>query len=213
MDLATTATPRDQMETLETSTAGRVRVFRHGPERASAAAVLVGGIRDDVDGPGGAYVELAERLGDLGVEVLRASLRRAGDLVASVEDVRAAVTWLEVQGAEQILLVGWSFGGAVVISAAVEHPSVVGVATLATQAAGAQPAADLAPRPLLLLHGSDDPVLPVSASRRVLDMASEPAELKVYEGAQHAFEGAEDRVVEDVVAFARPLLGIDAAPS
>ena len=45
--------------------------------------------------------------------------------------------------------------------------------------------AALAPRPLLIIHGSDDQTIPASHARQVYDAAGEPKELWIGEGADH----------------------------
>lgn len=56
-------------------------------------------------------------------------------------------------------LVGWSFGGAVVITAGARSSNVVGVATVASQTYGTDSVSSLAPKSLLLLHGTGDTCL------------------------------------------------------
>ena len=82
-------------------------------------------------------------------------------------------------------MVGHSFGGAVVIAAAPYNDKVVAVAGLSSQSAGAQQVADIAPRPLLLVHGTDDAILPARASQFIYDLAQQPKELHFFEGAGH----------------------------
>ena len=48
-------------------------------------------------------------------------------------------------------------------------------------------AARIAPRPLLLFHGTADRVVPISDAHLLFDSAGEPKELKVIEGADHRF--------------------------
>lgn len=43
----------------------------------------------------------------------------------------------------------------------------------------------IAPRPVLFVHGDQDPVIDVSESQRLFDAASEPKELLIVEGAEH----------------------------
>jgi uncharacterized protein len=45
--------------------------------------------------------------------------------------------------------------------------------------------ADIAPRPLLLLHSSNDPVVPVSSSQKLYEKAGEPKQLIIIEGSEH----------------------------
>jgi fermentation-respiration switch protein FrsA (DUF1100 family) len=45
--------------------------------------------------------------------------------------------------------------------------------------------ADIAPRPLLLLHSDQDPVVPVSSSHKLYDKAGEPKQIIILQGEQH----------------------------
>lgn len=169
--------------------------------------MLVGGIGNDVDGPGGSYLRLAERLcAQAGALAVRVSYTRAGDLLQSVRDVLGAITWCREHGVERVVLVGWSFGGAVVITAGAGHGDVAGVATVATQGYDAAQIQAVAPRSLLLVHGTADRVLPAHVSRLLYDAAGEPKRLVLLEGAGHDIAGHEDEFVELVVAWAVPLL-------
>jgi pimeloyl-ACP methyl ester carboxylesterase len=72
---------------------------------------------------------------------------------------------------------------------------------------------EIAPRPLLLLHGSEDPVIPVEHSRRPHAAAGDPAELWILEGARHAalFDHAPAAFEERVMAFLERALPLDHA--
>lgn len=177
-----------------------------GPVDARAALLTVGGIGNDLDGPSSAYVAIADALGAEGVSTLRLLFRCPGDLAASVDDVLAAIDHLTSNGAARVVLLGWSFGGAVVIRAGAAFPSVVGVATVATQGAGAEGIARLAPRSVLLVHGTADPVLPSQISERLHAMAGDPKRLVLYDGDGHALERSHARFVTDFLDWARPLL-------
>ena len=45
--------------------------------------------------------------------------------------------------------------------------------------------AKLAPRPILLIHGTDDDVVPVESSRELFDRAREPKDIVIIQGASH----------------------------
>jgi uncharacterized protein len=45
--------------------------------------------------------------------------------------------------------------------------------------------ADIAPRPLLLLHAEGDPVVPVESSQRLYDRAGEPKQIIILDGCEH----------------------------
>lgn len=170
-----------------------------------AAAVLVGGGDGGFDGPAEAlYPTLAEDLVALGLGVLRLDFRIhrfPNDVDEGVHDVLAGLDWLQGQGVEAAGLVGHSFGGAVVIEAAAQAPSVGAVVTLATQTAGAQRVALVAPRPLLLIHGLEDVRLSPRCSELLYGMAGEPKSLVLIPGATHSLRQAREDVRTRVLDF------------
>jgi fermentation-respiration switch protein FrsA (DUF1100 family) len=64
---------------------------------------------------------------------------------------------------------------------------------LASQTYGARLAGQLAPRPLLVVHGKADTRLPYTCGVQIYNWAQEPKQLVLYEGAEHRLdECAED---------------------
>lgn len=63
--------------------------------------------------------------------------------------------------------------------------------------------ADLAPRPILLLHGAEDTVIPVSHAHELFAAAREPKRLEVFDGADHCGGYFADRpgYIDLVAAF------------
>jgi pimeloyl-ACP methyl ester carboxylesterase len=167
---------------------------RHG-------AVWVGG---DFDTPApGFYPRLCREFQERGVASLRVQFRHPADLGESILDVLAAAAFLESEGVRELMLVGHSFGGAVVIQAAAAHETVRAVVTLATQSHGTEPAARLGPRcALLLIHGADDRVVPASVSESVYRRAKEPKRLVLCEGAGHNLDEAAEEARREVLDFA-----------
>lgn len=163
--------------------------FHTPPEGMLGATVLVGGTDGGLDGPADhVYRDLAQQLLQYRIASLRLDFRLRtvpGIVEEGVFDVLHGIAFLKGQGAAGIGLVGHSFGGAVVIAASAEAPEVSAVVTLATQSAGTQQAGRIAPRPLLLIHGSDDVRLPPSCSEYVYKLAGEPKELVILSGARH----------------------------
>ena len=155
---------------------GLLTVLWHEPEGQAlpAAIVACGGAMGGLLGPAEA---LYQRLGDewsaRGVPVLRVSYRRPNDLDACCVDVAAAVQLAIIGGgAERVVVMGHSFGGAVAIRVAVGLAEMVsGVVTFATQSAGCEIAGGLAGRPLLMFHGDRDEILPMQASEVVRAIA------------------------------------------
>jgi hypothetical protein len=86
------------------------------------------------------------------------------------------------------VLVGHSFGGAVVIAAGAASQHVSGVVSLSPQTYGAHMAGLLSPRPLLVVHGKGDTRLPYTCSMQIHEWAREPKELVLYDGAEHRLE-------------------------
>jgi dienelactone hydrolase len=103
-------------------------------------------------------------------------------------DIMAGVAYLKHGGYPPVLLVGHSFGGAVVIAAGALNDHVASVVALSPQTYGAHLAGQLAPRPLLVVHGTADTRLPYSCGVQIYDWAQEPKHLVLYEGAEHRLD-------------------------
>ena len=169
--------------------------------------MLVGGAGGGVGGPSGVYPELAERLRADGFSVLRLDYRKPNDLPACVHDVLLALEYLGQRGAERAVLVGWSFGGAVVISAGAASERVIGVATVASQTYGAGDVGRLSPeKSLLLIHGTADRALPADLSRYLYDRAGEPKEIVLYPGDNHGVSRHRREMLEKLYGWSRGLL-------
>lgn len=59
--------------------------------------------------------------------------------------------------------------------------------------------AKISPRPMLIIHGSEDPVVPVQDAHMLYDKAGEPKKLVIIDGAGHTFSGRE--LEEKVIAI------------
>ena len=138
-----------------------------------AALVLCGGAMGGLLGPAeGMYHRLGVEWAQRGVAVVRVSYRRPNDLEACTIDLAAAVQLVNGAGAERVVAMGHSFGGAVAVRVGVGlDPLVTGVVTFATQSAGCEAAAGLRGKPLLLFHGDRDEILPAEASEMVRMLA------------------------------------------
>jgi pimeloyl-ACP methyl ester carboxylesterase len=100
-------------------------------------------------------------------------------------DTEAGVAFLQGIGLRRVALVGHSFSGAVVIFAAPTCEAVVAVAALASQTYGARNVDRIAPRPLLLVHGTADTRLDCYCSEQIYSWAKKRKELVLIEGASH----------------------------
>jgi dienelactone hydrolase len=106
-----------------------------------------------------------------------------------VRDVLAAMS--ELSTSHQItkfVLVGWSFGGAPVFTVGGQDSRVVGCATIASQTAETDGIRKLAPRPVLLLHGTGDRTLSPQCSERLFEIYGGMGDraIKLFEGDDHA---------------------------
>lgn len=182
---------------------------------AQKAAIWVGGIGGDWDTPArGLYPKLCQELQREGIASLRVRYRYSTELLEAVIDVLAGLTFLQDQGIESFALIGHSFGGAVVIQAAAQAEDVRTVVTLASQAYGASPVAELATRcSILLLHGTADSVLTPLSSQHIYKLALEPKHLILYPDAGHGLDEVADEVHKVVRDWIIKQLKLDGSPS
>jgi pimeloyl-ACP methyl ester carboxylesterase len=162
-------------------------------EGKTGCVVFIGGAGGGVDGPANqVYVRLAQALVERGVSSLRVRYRNAGDFEECVLDALAACSFLKGIGAQQAVLVGHSFGGAVAIKAGELGSIVNAVVAMSSQRFGTHDVQQLG-KPLLLIHGSRDDVLDRAASDDIFERAVEPKRLVILEGAGHGLlEASED---------------------
>jgi pimeloyl-ACP methyl ester carboxylesterase len=181
---------------------GLLTLLWHGEPTSGGAVVACGGAMGGLLGPGGGlYHRLGVALADHGVATVRVSYRRPNDLDACCLDTAAAVQLAVGNGADRVVVLGHSFGGAVAVRVAVALPQfVAGVVTFATQSAGCEVAGGLAGRPLLLFHGDRDELLPVEASEVVKAMAGH-AELVVLPNDGHLLAKSGDILFERLLGW------------
>jgi len=98
------------------------------------------------------------------------------------------VVYFKDQGFDPVVVVGHSFGGAVVIDAGAGNSHVKGVVCLSSQTYGADRVGQVSPRPLLVVHGKSDTRLPYSCSQQIYSRALDPKELVLFDGAEHRLE-------------------------
>jgi hypothetical protein len=107
---------------------GDMQALLHPALAVQHGVIWVGGARGGFGRPGqGAYARLAEVLRRGGISSLRLCYRHPNVLPECALDVMAGVVYLVHGGAQSVVLVGHSFGGAVVITAGALHDRVAGV--------------------------------------------------------------------------------------
>ena len=184
------------------------------PAEGDQAILWVFGAGGGLGGPaGGLYTRLGERLRPRGVASLELDYLRPGYLDACVSDVLVGLGYLESLGKSRIVLVGHSFGGAVVISAGAISPLVVAVAALSSQTAGAMAVGALSPKPVIFIHGSADEVLPDRCSRDLHARAREPKELILYPGCRHGLDQCRENLNRDLTRWLERTLRLPATRS
>ena len=189
------------------STQGGQILGRLHRAEGDAAVLYVFGAGGGLGGPaGGIYERMAERLRPLGVTSLQLDYRLPGRLGDCIEDVLAGLEYLGDLGKSRIVLVGHSFGGAVVIRAGIESALVIAVAALSSQTMGAEGVRELSPKPLLLIHGRADEVLPYSCSLHLYSEAREPKELVLYDGCRHGLDECSEQLDDAMVSWLREVL-------
>jgi len=179
-----------QMETSR----GQIEAVLYPAEGGTDAVVCVGGAMGGSDGPADRiYRDLGGLLAGARVTVLRLGYRTPNNFEECVLDVLAGCSFLKGIGASNVILVGHSFGGAVVIKAGQLSPLVRAVASLSPQLFGTRQVEELG-KPLLLAHGMSDSVLSHEASEDIYRRALEPKRLVLYAHAGHSLIQAKDEL-------------------
>jgi hypothetical protein len=187
---------------------GLIRGRYHPSADGDAAVLWVFGAGGGLGGPaGGVYDRLGRQLASEGIASLELDYRRPADLAPCVLDVQLGIQFLGRHGKTRVALVGHSFGGAVVITAGVQAASVIGVAAMSSQLYGTDWVDRLSPRPLLLIHGTADEVLPEWYSRDLYDRAQEPKQLRLYPGCRHGLDQYREALDQDLRDWIRAVVG------
>jgi alpha/beta superfamily hydrolase len=183
---------------------GLLTVLWHGPPDAEAVLVACGGAMGGLLGPAdGLYQDLGVELAAAGIGTLRVGYRMPGEMALCTMDVAAAVQLAERNGAVRAVTMGHSFGGAVAVRVGAALPEIVtGVVGLATQSAGCEVAHGLAGRPLLLVHGDADELLPPDCSLIVRELAGD-GEVVIVPGGGHLLGEAGDLLRERLPEWVR----------
>lgn len=176
------------------TTRGPIEAVFHAVEGGTGAAIFVGGAMGGIDGPADKiYTRLPDLLREHEVSSLRIEYRVPNNIEECVLDVLAGCSFLKGIGATDAVLVGHSFGAAVVISAAELAPLARGVVSLSPQLNGTRTVENI-DVPLLLVHGMADTVLSHEASEDIYRRAREPKRIVLYAEAGHSLIQAKDEI-------------------
>jgi predicted esterase len=188
---------------------GILGVMWHGPFDAERIVVACPGAMGGLLGPGrGMFHQLGVRLCEYGIGTVRVDYRRPNDLESCVLDTVAAIDFAAQRNASRVITIGHSFGGAVAVNVgAILTQAVVGVCTLSTQSAGCEVASRLAPRPLLLIHGEDDEILPPFASEAVNQLAGGIGTVEIVPGEGHGLADDSGAILDRTCAWVLETFG------
>ncbi|GIK07371.1 hypothetical protein Aspvir_003033 [Aspergillus viridinutans] len=183
-------------------------------EAKQSAVVLVSGAGGGVSGPSGIYPSLGDKIALLlGIPCIRLDYRQPARTEYCSADIVASFTYLrEHFNSSGFVLVGWSFGGSPCFTvAANELNRVRGVATVASQSANTEGIKKVSPRPVLLLHGTDDKVLSPTCSETLYREygSTGPRELKLLPGDDHGLTKHATEVEKIIFEFAAKTLGFE----
>jgi alpha/beta superfamily hydrolase len=180
---------------------GEIEGMLHPVEGGTGAVVCVGGAMGGIDGPADSlYARLPQLLAPSKVTVLRLNYRQPNDFDECVVDTLAGCSLLKGIGATGVILVGHSFGGAVVIKAGELSTLVQGVVSMSPQLFGTRQVETLG-KPLLLVHGMADTILSHEASEDIYRRALEPKRIVLYADAGHSLIQAKEQIDDLLTAW------------
>jgi alpha/beta superfamily hydrolase len=180
---------------------GEIEGMLHPVEGGTGAVVCVGGAMGGIDGPADSlYARLPQILAPSKVTVLRLNYRQPNDFDECVVDTLAGCSLLKGIGATGVILVGHSFGGAVVIKAGELSTLGQGVVSMSPQLFGTRQVETLG-KPLLLVHGMADTILSHEASEDIYRRALEPKRIVLYADAGHSLIQAKEQIDDLLTAW------------
>lgn len=162
----------------------------------------------------GIYSSLADKLALLiSIPCIRLDYRQPAQTDYCTADIVASMDFLAQQyNLSRFVVVGWSFGGSPVISAAAtERERIRGVVTVGSQTAKTEGITQLSPRPLLLLHGAGDRALSPACSQSLYrEYGTEgQREIKLFAADDHGLSGHAPEAEGMILAFAARTLGFE----
>lgn len=200
-DVRITEVRKDCFKVTIATSRGDNRGLLHHRIGNTAGAVLVSGAGGGLDGPASVYRDIGPDLLERGVSSLRLDYRMLSHFEECVLDALTGIDVLKGLGIERIGIAGWSFGGAVAIETGVLSRDIAAVATVASQSYGTERVDELAPRALLLIHGTADRTLPIACSEDIFRRAGEPKRIILYDGANHGLDQNRDEMLREIESF------------
>ena len=193
---------------LETTRGTIYTLLHNDPYEPTAKGIIWrSGASGGVDGPARKMYSIISNALAPDIASLRINYRFPGNLTECVMDTLSAVSFMAGIGHTDLVLVGHSFGGAVVIQAAQFSDLVKGVVGLSSQTQGATGVAQITPRPILLMHGEDDNVLSSDCSELIFKWANEPKEIVILPSTGHSLEETAPLVIQRVQSWVIDHLG------
>ncbi len=163
-------------------------------------------------------------LNAFGFPVLRFNFRGVGTSAGvhdngqgEIADVQVALDWLAERFALPVIFAGFSFGAAIGLRAAVQHPKVEALISIGTplNAEGRKYTYELlaeSSKPKLLISGAADEFATPAQLEEVFDGAAEPKRLVMIPGADHFFAGHVDEMRAAIRDWVREIVGPAATP-
>jgi carboxymethylenebutenolidase len=137
-----------------------------------------------VDLYGGAHAETPEEA----TKLMNASMQNRA---AGEENVRRAAAWLQGKGARKLGVIGWCFGGGWSLGTTLLMPDKIDATVIYYGHLETDPARlAVIKHPVIGFFGAEDKSIPVDSVRQfesALKKQGTPVEVKIYEGAGHAF--------------------------
>lgn len=180
------------------TTRGVIPTVLHAAPQPGRVALCLSGAIGGLDGPSALYPRLGAIMPAAGISVMRLDYRMSNDFSECLLDAMAGLAFLKGIGHRHAALLGHSFGGAVAINAGTISPMVATVVAISSQLAGAHVVGNLAPKPLLLIHGTADTILSHESSQALYERAGEPKTIRLFPGAGHRLGEVAEQLVAEV---------------
>lgn len=167
---------------IETSR-GTVECKYYKAEEADKGIILVGGAGGDFQTPAdNLYPRLGEYFKEKGLSSLNVNFRKTGNLAESITDVLLGIEFLKTENIKTFGLIGYSFGGAVVVQTAFNETAVKTIVLISTQTSGINPISFLPKETsVFIVHGEEDEVIPPELAVQVYEQAHEPKRIEIFD--------------------------------